>query len=164
MKIIDNEGRLFGKISIIDVLVVAVVAVLAVALYVKNDRPQTGSNVTTQPITFQVLVGGVPEYVQEAVQEGDKLYDKVYESGGPLGTITEIQVLPGRQMAEFDDGTVGVAEVQDYVDLLLTVEGSGLVSENGIYQLNRVYDLGVNAARNYYTKYAQFDGTVTHIF
>ena len=33
MKLIDREGRLFGKISIIDVLVLAVVIVMAVALY-----------------------------------------------------------------------------------------------------------------------------------
>ena len=33
MKIIDRNGRLFGKISVIDLLVVAVVVVLAAALY-----------------------------------------------------------------------------------------------------------------------------------
>ena len=39
MKLIDREGRLFGKISIIDVLVLAVVIVMAVALYVKDESP-----------------------------------------------------------------------------------------------------------------------------
>ena len=32
MKIIDRNGRLFGKISVIDVLVIAVVLVMAAAL------------------------------------------------------------------------------------------------------------------------------------
>ena len=36
MKIIDGNGRLFGKISVIDVLVILVVAVLAAALYFKS--------------------------------------------------------------------------------------------------------------------------------
>ena len=41
MKIIDNNGRLFGKISVIDVLVVLVVAVLQVYfldMYLNNFK------------------------------------------------------------------------------------------------------------------------------
>ena len=47
-------------------------------------------------------------------------------------------------------------------NLLLTIQGEGLVNEEG-YFLNRVYDLGVNAARTYYSKYAEFTTTVTAI-
>ena len=39
MKILDRDGRLFGKISIIDVIVILVVAVLALAIYVKTQMP-----------------------------------------------------------------------------------------------------------------------------
>lgn len=163
MKIIDNNGRLFGKISVIDVLVVAVVAVMAAALYVKSNQTHTGTSVVEETIAFQVLVEGVPGYVQNAIQVEDQLYDKVYESGGPLGRVTQIEVLPGSELAEFDDGTMALAPVEDCFNLLLTVEGKGLVSEGGGYTINRVYDLGVNAARTYYTKYAEFEGTVTRI-
>ena len=44
----------------------------------------------------------------------------------------------------------------------LTIRGEGLVTDEG-YFLNRVYDLGVNASRTYYSKYAQFVTTVTAI-
>ena len=37
MKLMDKNGRLFGKISVIDVVVVLVVLVMAAALYVKNN-------------------------------------------------------------------------------------------------------------------------------
>ena len=40
MKILDRDGRLFGKISIIDVIVILVVAVLALAIYVKTQMPR----------------------------------------------------------------------------------------------------------------------------
>lgn len=164
MKIIDRNGRLFGKISVIDVLVVAVVLVMAVALYVKNNHKEiTGTSVTNTTITYQVLVSGVRNYVGDAVQEGDFLYDMDRSSGGSLGQITNIEKLPGTKLAEFKDGTVDTVPVEDGVSLLLTVEGSGLISE-GRYLLNRIYDLGVNSSRNYYTKYAQFTGTVTAIF
>ena len=46
MKIIDRNGRLFGAVSVIDVLVVAVVVVMAAALYFKSIQAHTGASVT----------------------------------------------------------------------------------------------------------------------
>ena len=37
------------------------------------------------------------------------------------------------------------------------------MTEQGNYMLNRIYSLGVNAARTYETKYAEFTGTVMAI-
>ena len=57
MKLMDKNGRLFGKISVIDVVVVLVVLVMAAALYVKNTSlSHTSTRVTNTPITYQVSV------------------------------------------------------------------------------------------------------------
>ena len=150
MKIIDRNGRLFGKISVIDLLVIAVVAVMAVALYVKTNQKEITSTTTQNtPITFQILVRGVRSYVADAVAVGDAVYEVDRSTGGALGTITDVQVSPGSTLAQFRDGTA------EYVP----VEAEGLVS-NGRYQLNRIYDLGVNSSRNFHTKYVQFVGSV----
>lgn len=162
MKLIDHNGRLFGKISVIDVLVLAVVVVLAAALYFKSNQTHTGTSVTNNEITYQVLASGVRNYVADAVREGDYMYDQDRSSGGTLGKIVSIEVLPSGKMAEFNDGTVDTVPVEDGVDLLLTIQGSGILSD-GRYLLNRVYDLGVNSSRNFYTPYAQFTGVVTSI-
>ena len=90
------------------------------------------------------------------------LYDVDNSSGGALGEITDIQVMEGAKLAEYDDGTMEMTPVEDGVNLLLTVEGRGITSD-GRYLVNRVYDLGVNSARNYHTPYAQFTGTVVAI-
>ena len=164
MKIIDQNGRLFGKISIIDVVMLLLVVAMAAAIaFVKSSQNVTNNNVAEQPITFQILVGGAYDYVEPMVQVGDKLYDKDYTSNGPLGTITAVEVQPGRMQAYLHDGTVAQVEVEGGVNLLLTVEGSGLVTERGSYMINRIYDLGVNSARTYQTKYAEFTGTVMAI-
>ena len=167
MKIIDRNGRLFGKISVIDLLVVAVVVVLAAALYFKYNQAHTGSKVTEENITFQIRARGVYDYVADAIQVGDGLYDKDYASGGKaIGRITDIQVErdPGKKLAlEVNDGTAGLIEADETVDLLITLEGRGLV-DGKRYSINRVYALGVNSSRTYYTKQAQFIGTVAEIF
>ena len=163
MKLIDRNGRLFGKVSVIDLIVVAVVLVLAVALNMKNNHlSHTSTSVTNDPITYQVLVSGSRNYVADAVREGDLMFDQDRSSGGSLGKILSIEVLPGSKMAELNDGTVEVIPAEDCVNLLLTVQGEGIVSDGRVL-LNRIYDLGVNSARNFYTKYAQFTGTVTDI-
>ncbi len=162
MKIIDRNGRLFGKISIIDVAVILVVAVLAAALGFKGNQTHTGTASSNIPITFQLRVNGVRNYVADAVREGDNLYDLENSSGGPLGEILSIEVLPGTKVGSFSDGTIVDAPVEDAVTLLLTVRGEGILNNNR-YLLNRVYNLGVNTTRNYYTPYAQFTATVTAI-
>lgn len=163
MKIIDSNGRLFGKISVIDVVVVAVVAVMAVALYLKtNTLTHTSTATPDATITYQVTARALPSFVEGQVQVGDKFFDEDRTSSGCLGTITAVEVLPGDNLTVFADGTAGVAPVENSINLLLTIEGSGL-AENGNYALNRVYDLGVNSARNFCTQYVRLTGTVTAI-
>ena len=162
MKLIDRNGRLFGKISVVDVLVILVVAVMALALYVKGHQTQTSTSTVNSTITYQVQVRGIRTYLAQAVKEGDYLYDQDRSSGGSLGEIIAIEEEPGSNLATLDNGTMEVVPMEDCVNLLLTVEGSGIISD-GRYLLNRVYDLGVNSARNFYTPYAQFTGTVVKI-
>ena len=162
MKLMDENGRLFGKISIIDVLVVGVVLVLAVALNFKSNQTQTGTSVTSDTITYQVLVSGVRNYVADTVSVDDLLYDLDHNSGGALGKIVAIEETDGTKFVELQNGYVGMVPAEDSVNLLLTVEGRGVVSDGRVL-INRVYDLGVNSARNYHTKFAQFTGTVVSI-
>lgn len=166
MKIIDQNGRLFGKISVIDLLVVAVVVVLAVALNFKNSQTHTGNSVQEEKITFQVRLRGVRSYVAGSIAIDDSLYDRDYASGGrALGRITDIQIErdPGSVISTMSDGTILLVEAEDTVDVLLTVEGTGLRTGKSV-AINRVYDLGVNSARSYCTQRAQFVGTVASIF
>ena len=153
MKLMDKNGRLFGKISVIDVVVVLVVLVMAAALYVKNTSlSHTSTRVTNTPITYQVTAYNVRQYVADAIQEGDLLYDQDYSTGGTLGAIQSIEVQPSGKLTELYNGTVVNAPAQDSVNLVLTIQGEGLISE-GRYQLNRIYDLGINASRRTVAKY-----------
>ncbi len=163
MKLIDENGRLFGKISVVDLLAIVVVAVLAVALQFKGRQTHTGISVPQQKISYQIQVQGIRSYVGDAVRVGDQFFELNADSGGSLGKITDIQTFPGTKSAELSDGTCETLPVEDSVDLLLTVEGEGIVSE-GRYLLNRVYALGVNSSRTDCTPDAQFVGTVAAIF
>lgn len=166
MKLIDREGRIFGKISVIDVLVIAVVLVLAVALYVKNTKTETSSLITEQTIIFQVKAQGLDNYIADAIRVGDYVYDRSYSSGGrPLGRITDVQVTrdPGRRMAlGLPGGEAAYIDTEETVDLCITIEGTGL-TDGRTCTLNRVYALGINSSRTYYTNRTQFNIVVSDI-
>ena len=164
MKLIDRNGRFLGKISVIDLLVVAVVIVMAFALYVKTNHNEITSTTTPDtPITYQMLVRGVRTYVADAVAVDDEIYDPDRSSGGSsLGTIIAVERQDGTKLAEFSDGTIDLVPVEDGVDLLLTIRGSGLVTQ-GRYTLNRVYELGTNAKRSFYTPDVTYKAYVTEI-
>lgn len=163
MKIIDRNGRLFGKISIIDVIVILAVVVMAAAIYVKTHKPQTGSNVPTTTIVYHLKVDNLPEYMLQAIQVGDQIYDKERSTGGSLGEIMDIQVSDGTYEAKLNDGTIENVPAQGRYNLLLTIRGEALIEEDGSILLNRVYDLGINSSREFNNKYSIFLGRVMDI-
>jgi len=166
MKIIDENGRLFGRISLIDILAIVVVIFMAAALFTSQVR-STGTQVEEEIITFQLRVQGVERYVADAILVGDSVYDQGYSSGGRgIGEITAVEVErdPGVWLSDqLGDGSLAYLEAEDTVDLLITVEGRGTRSDR-ICTLNGVYALGLNANRNFYTKRAGFVGKVCEIF
>ena len=163
MKIIDNNGRLFGKISIIDVFVLLVVAVLAVGLYLKtNTMTHTSTAIPNDVIEYRVRVQSTYPYVADAIQVGDKVFDEDTPGIGSVGVITAVEVTPGSEQITFYDGTAAMAPTEDTVNVLVSIRGEGVINDKS-YLLNRVYSLGVNSARNFYTPYVRFTGTVASI-
>ena len=163
MKLMDKNGRLFGKISVIDLLVVLVVVVIAFALHAKNNTfTVTASSGSGATITFTALAENVELQFADAVAVGDKLYDKDHSTGGAIGTIVSIERLESGKTEKLSNGTYARLTNDAACNLLITVECTGSVT-GGVYSINRVYELGVNANRNFYTPYAAFTAMVTEI-
>jgi len=166
MKIIDHNGRLFGKISIVDVLVICVVLVMAVALVVRNAKSEdtiTSNEKEYIPITCKMWVRGVRNYVGDAIRVGDAVYEQGRETGGAIGVITDIEVQPGYTQAELHNGTIVNAPMEDSVNLVITVSCEGIM-EDGHYKINEIYELGINASRPMCTKYVGFTATVLDLY
>lgn len=162
-KILDKNGRLFGVISIIDVAVILVVAVMALALYVRSNRTVTGTTLSNVPISFQMVIEVAPDYLADAIQVGDKIYDQERVGAGALGEITKVELLEPSKPEIYLSGDVLVTGGENCYNVLITAQGSGLITD-GRYTINRVYEMGTNAARLFYTKYASFTGVVTGVW
>lgn len=67
MKVIDEKGRLFGKLNLIDLAVVVIVVVAVAAVAMKVFGNKAVSAVTSQQVklTYEVVAEDVPQHVAD---------------------------------------------------------------------------------------------------
>jgi len=130
---IDDKGRLFGKINLIDLFVVLVLVIIISGFAFKtlsSGETVTVTNDTPIEVTFKVVK--VRDFTVNAVEAGDSIYER---NGQKLGEVTEVRTPPAREILSRSDGSSVYAEVENRYDMLITVRGAGRIS-GGTYYLN----------------------------
>ena len=159
-KIIDENGRLFGLISVIDVVVLALVVILAVAVFAKFnllDTPLTTTN--TVNITYTVEIKTLRKTTTEMFRPGDALFTDSYTF---VGTITNVKVTDAAVVESLIDGTFARATAHERYDVLLTVETQATIN-NGRYYADRLYEISANSSERFQTKYVETTGTIVTV-
>ena len=110
MKIIDKNGRLFGKLNLIDLAVILVIVVVAAALGMKLFGNDAVEAVTSPDVTvsYQVVCEDVPEAVADYCTEN--YAGQLLSSGKLLNAY-----ITGCEAVEMPDETI---------DLYFTIEGT----------------------------------------
>ena len=129
---IDNQGRLFKKISIVDVLII--VAILAVVVgYVyrqTSERLEVIINPTT-PFYVTIHGAGIRHFIVDAVDVGDVMYRR--HSRQPLGRVVEIHVEPAMDILLRSDGTAALVPSEGRYDIFITLESIGSITNVGYF-------------------------------
>ena len=139
--LMDEKGRLFGKISIVDIGVLLLIAVLIVGVYYKFfmvDKDQNAAKFDT--IEYKVLVEEVRQQSVDAIEIGADIYD--VKTNSPMGRITDIEVLPATDQLTKADGTMVIAEKPERFNVLITIRVPGIETKygfraNGRLDINR---------------------------
>lgn len=127
MSILDGKGRLFGKVNLLDLVVL--LAVLAVGGRFGYERWQgqqvapTGMDV---PMQLVIRFGAVAEPTLKWVKVGDKIYDS--KSKTYLGNVTAVRHEPAIVVTTADDGRTYEQLSKNRFDFYVTVSGNGRVS------------------------------------
>ena len=125
---LDEKGRLFGKINIVDLLVILVILIAAVVVGVKflGGGGNSAINPAKTPVRYTVLVQGVEPEVYENIQK--YIPGQLMASGERLdGQVTAVEVVEGRAYTaavDTTDGTLTIPVEDGTVDLLFTIECS----------------------------------------
>ncbi|MDJ0590369.1 MAG: DUF4330 domain-containing protein [Pleurocapsa sp. MO_226.B13] len=143
MKIVDSKGRLFGKLSLLDLAAAGVIVLVVVGIFFFPGTPLTNSIVAQtklKPIEVEVLVRGLgvanlDGLIEEFEQ--DKQADIVIRNQ-PAGKVEIVssQLLPRTTPVPQPDGTVKALpdprpEITMLRDMLITLGGRAEITNTG---------------------------------
>ena len=121
---IDEKGRLFGKLNLVDALVILVILIGAVVLGVKFlGGGSSAINPTGTLVRYTVLVEGVEPAVYENIQK--YIPSQLMASGELLdGYVTGVTAEPHEETATVNttDGTLEIPVSPGTLDLTFTIE------------------------------------------
>lgn len=144
MKIIDSKGRLFGKLSILDLGAACIILLVVVGIFFFPGTPLTKSIVAQtkmKPIEVQVLVRGlsVANFDQLMQDFRDEQKTQIVIRNQPAGAveILDTKRLPRTTPVSQPDGTVKALpdprpEVNMIHDMILTLGSKAEVTNNGV--------------------------------
>ena len=130
MKIIDNKGRLFGIINVIDLTVLLVLGLLVVggAYKVINAKPEVINE--SQKVFVTLEISNIRKPSVDSIKEGDMLYH--YDRGQAFGRIIAKKVENYREPVPTSDGRMVMAEVPEKYRVILTVEADAIITDQAI--------------------------------
>jgi hypothetical protein len=130
--IIDSKGKLFGKVSIIDILIVLVIVAAVAGVGYKFSKSRAGGPIFTnasQNIKLTFFWEEAPDFALKAVKKGDYVRD--FDRSIVLGKVTDIKIDKGIFFTETDKGEIVKTSREGFDSYYMTVEGTGTFSEMG---------------------------------
>jgi len=135
MKILDAQGRLFGKVSILDLVAGLMILLILVGVF----RPSVAQVISTKPIEVDVVVRGLnvlkPEELRRQFQEEKKT--NIIIRNQPYGQIDikSVQPLPRNVVVPQPDGSVKALPDPRpeafSIDMIMTLSGNAQITNNG---------------------------------
>jgi len=128
---VDNHGRIKGRVSIVDIIIVLAVLGLVAGFIYRQAAPQIGAILRPDDefyITFEVnRIRSV--IAEDAVVVGDLVFRQ--HDRQPLGRIIYVERRPATEIMQRTDGSAILAQMEDRYALHITIEAMGTVSESG---------------------------------
>ena len=158
-KLIDEKGRLGGKLSVIDLAIILLVILVAIGAYLNFFvLRQTAVTVEAQSVRYTIEVGGVRHWGIRNIRVGDTLFS----AGTEVGTIQSIEVQPHMTLVFGADGPWW-GEVPERYTLLIEVSATATITD-GRFLVPRTVPMNAgNSGVGFSTRYASFHGTLTEI-
>ena len=161
-----KDGKLFGKINIIDLVVLLIVVLVLCVTFLRNKKEnvvtEDNTEVATSQNSFQYTLK--IEYVNEKTgmmfKEGDIVYDAT--SSTKIGEIVKVDITPALHEFVNDDGTIEQKETPTRIDILLTVKTDGTV-KNEEYLAGGLIKILAGENKKIKTKYASCLSSVVSI-
>ena len=156
-----KDGKVFGKINVVDLCVILVIVLLIIGAVIKFGNFNSKTEETTnQIIEYKFEIKNVREYTLNALASGDKVYDS--QTGIEIGKITNVEYTSAKTYEGLVTGEIVLVENPYKCDIVVTIETPGTV-ETDAYYANKTIELKVNSTKIIETKYTKTSGTISDI-
>ena len=160
MKLIDEKGRLFGKVNIIDLVVVLLVLLLVAAVGYKVLSPKIASSPTAKgEVTAVVKCTFRTDTVISQVKAGQMLvFGTDYI---PKATISEVKAVPSDYLTTDAQGKVHMEKHPTLKDIYITIKAN--VNTNAAILKVGTQDLCLGKKFTVKTQTIEMDGNVEKV-
>jgi len=158
-RMIDEKGRLFGKISVIDLSILFLIVMVAIGAVIKfTVTPQTAVTIQAAPVQYTLEIRGVRHWAMHNIRVGDALFD----GGVYVGTVTDISHGPHDAFVQ-GDGEIWLAYVPERFNVWIDIEATATVHDGRIMVSRTVPTAVGNSPTKFTSRYAEFHATVREI-
>lgn len=130
MKLVDEKGRLFGRVNLFDLFIVVLIFALIGGVSYKYKVASRMVAVNESDLTVKLWIEDVKDVTVDVINEGDQV--KEYDSNHYFGEVIKKEVVPHTEEVETADGKIVNAEVEGKYDVYITLKCKGINSENAI--------------------------------
>lgn len=138
---IDKNGKLFGKINIIDLLIILVIAAAAVFFVTKAFTPaQETAKTSSSTVRVQFFSSTSKLGAADAIEIGAPAFEDT--TNVSFGKVVSVEQSPAYTYMVDDDGNQVKTDVAYMEEVIVTVELEGDLTEKGLYVGGRLYGVG----------------------
>jgi hypothetical protein len=130
-RFLDRRGRIFGKVNIVDLLVLLVIVAVVVFAVVRmtSDSPQTKKVTVQVTFTVEEVRQATVKALTDALQTGGYVKD---DGGTKLGTLIDVVATPTIEAVPTAEGELKAVPSPVLSDVEIVVEGQGQISESTV--------------------------------
>ncbi|ACX53053.1 hypothetical protein Adeg_1974 [Ammonifex degensii KC4] len=156
MRLIDEKGKLFGLINVLDLFLILLALLVVGGLTYKLLLPR--SSVAPTKVTFVVRVPAVPPETARMVQVGDRMVAGAEYTGVK---VIDVKVEPALTTETNSQGQKVLARDPYFKDVIVTLQGETPLTSAAI----RMGNQEIRAGREYYVKSLTYElkGTIIKV-
>ena len=152
----DKNGKLFGKINIVDILSLIVIGVLIVGIGYRFMGKPAQNIANHETFEYTVGIADVRSYTVEALNKMGDVY--AAKTNQKAGTITNVEAIPYKKPTIVADGTVQDIEIPDKYQVLITIETEGRIGDR-LYLDSANREIYVGGNIDWYTKWVEISSS-----
>lgn len=156
----DRNGKLFGKISIFDVIVAVLIITVCTGVFYKSRSEKTNVEGGQKTIHYTVRIPNVRWFTLQYYQEGLRCFDT--KTGEEIGKIVGVRSEPYTDHYLDMQGNVVLAEVPETIKIEVDIETPGLETDKG-YFARGAYELKAGSEVYLTTKYVDVMGFMENV-